>query len=554
MQSFSVTGLLADVYQQRIYPAEITVENRKIVSIRETGDLPAPGYILPGFIDSHVHIESSMLVPAEFARLAVVHGTVATVSDPHEIANVCGLEGVEFMIANGRTVPFKFNFGAPSCVPATTFETAGAALDAGDVEKLLLRDEIKYLSEMMNFPGVLYKDEEVMKKIGTAYRLGKPIDGHAPGLRGEEARKYSDAHLRQDAGAEPVISTDHECFTMEEALDKLRCGMKIIIREGSAAKNFEALVDLLNDHADKIMFCSDDKHPDSLVLGHINQLCARAVARGIDLFKILKAACVNPVYHYKLDVGLLREGDPADFIIVKDLQEFEVMQTYIDGRLVAENGTSKITAETSGVINNFSCSRKEPEDFETLLVTNGPGLTIPVIEALDGQLITNYLSLEPKTENGKIVSDTERDILKIVVVNRYRDAPVAKAFIKNFGLKQGALASSVAHDSHNIVAVGVDDESICKAVNLLIACKGGVSYVKENTELVVPLPVAGLMSNEDGYRVAEQYSMIDKEAKEAGSTLASPFMTLSFMALLVIPHLKLSDLGLFDGDKFEFVN
>jgi len=542
MSSFSISGNLVDVHQQKIYPAEITVDNGKIVSITETPDslLLTHDYILPGFIDSHVHIESSMLVPSEFARLAVVHGTVATVSDPHEIANVCGMEGVEFMIENGKTVPFKFNFGAPSCVPATMFETAGATLDAADVEKLLQRDEIKYLSEMMNFPGVLHEDEEVMKKIASAHKLLKPVDGHAPGLRGEDAKNYIAAG----------ITTDHECFTKEEALDKLQNGMKIIIREGSAAKNYEALIDLLHDYPNQMMFCSDDKHPDSLVLGHINQLCARAVAKGIDIFKILKAACVNPVQHYRLDVGLLREGDAADFIVVKDLKNFEVIKTFIDGELVAENGKSFINSPESGVINNFSCTKKSVEDFE---VTWNGEKEIPAIEALDGQLITNKLSFVPKIENDKIVSDTERDILKIVVVNRYKEAPVAKAFIKNFGLKQGALASSVAHDSHNIVAVGVDDESICKAVNMIIEHQGGVSCVKDNLELIVPLPVAGLMSNEDGYHVAQQYSLIDKAAKEAGSTLASPFMTLSFMALLVIPHLKLSDKGLFDGDRFEFV-
>jgi adenine deaminase len=543
MSSFSITGHLADVHRQEIYPAEITVEKGKIVSITELRELPAGShhYILPGFIDSHVHVESSMLVPSEFARLAVVHGTVATVSDPHEIANVCGLPGVEFMIENGRTVPFKFNFGAPSCVPATVFETAGATLNAAEVETLLQRDDIKYLSEMMNFPGVLYHDEEVMKKIAAAHRLNKPVDGHAPGLRGEEAKKYIDAG----------IYTDHECFTKDEALDKLQYGMKILIREGSAAKNFEALIDLLHDYPDRIMFCSDDKHPDSLVLGHINQLCARAVAKGVPIFNVLKAACVNPVEHYKLDVGLLRAGDAADFVVVKDLEQFEVVKTFIDGELVAENGQSLISSSATGMINNFSCSPKSPAGF----AVPWKGETeIPVIEALDGQLITNRLSFEPKIEDGQIKSDPKRDILKIVVVNRYSDAPVAKAFIKNFGLKDGALASTVAHDSHNIVAVGVDDESICKAVNLLIDCKGGVSCVKENTELVVPLPVAGLMSAEDGYKVAEQYSMIDKAAKDAGSTLGSPFMTLSFMALLVIPHLKLSDLGLFDGDKFEFVD
>jgi adenine deaminase len=559
MSLFSITGNLVDVHLQKIYPAEITVENGKIISIKEIpgSRLKTQDYILPGFIDSHVHIESSMLVPSEFARLAVVHGTVSTVSDPHEIANVCGMEGVEFMIENGKTVPFKFNFGAPSCVPATIFETAGAALDSVAVEKLLKRDEIKYLSEMMNFPGVLFKEEEVMKKIAASHRLNKPVDGHAPGLRGEDAKKYIEAAPSKpppegEASQTPRIgiSTDHECFTKEEALDKLKYGMKILIREGSAAKNFEALIDLLNDYPDMMMFCSDDKHPDSLVLGHINQLCARAVAKGIDIYKVLKAACINPVLHYKLDVGLLREGDAADFILVKDLKEFEVVKTFINGELVSEDGQSKIKTKKSKVINNFSCSKKEVTDFE--IKWNGEK-EIPVMEALDGQLITNKLFFSPKTENGNVISNTGSDILKIVVVNRYSDAPIAKAFIKNFGLKQGALASSVAHDSHNIVAVGVDDESICQAVNLLIANKGGVSCVSDNTELVVPLPVAGLMSNEDGYHVAQQYSLIDKAAKDAGSTLASPFMTLSFMALLVIPHLKLSDLGLFDGDKFEFI-
>ena len=542
MASFSITGNLVDIHKEEIYPAEIKIDNGKISSIKTNPKLAVlpNNFILPGFIDSHVHIESSMLVPSEFARLAVVHGTVATVSDPHEIANVCGMEGVEFMIENGKTVPFKFNFGAPSCVPATIFETAGASLEVTDVEKLLQRDEIKYLSEMMNFPGVLFKDEEVLQKIASAHRLNKPVDGHAPGLRGEKAKQYIDAG----------IYTDHECFTKEEALDKLNYGMKILIREGSAAKNFEALINLLNDWPDMMMFCSDDKHPDSLVLGHINQLCARAVAKGINIFKILKAACLNPVLHYKLDVGLLRVGDAADFIVVKDLKQFEVEKAFIDGKLVAENGKSNIRTVKSDIINNFSCTKKEVADYE-IIYTNEK--EISVIEALDGQLITNRLSVEPKRIDGKIVSDIERDFLKIAVVNRYSNTIVAKSFIKNFGSKKGALASSVAHDSHNIVAVGVDDESICKAVNLVIEKKGGVSAVGSNNEMVLGLPVAGLMSNEDGYKIAADYTAIDKMTKEElGSTLGSPFMTLSFMALLVIPHLKLSDRGLFDGDKFEF--
>lgn len=537
----TLTGYIVDALAERIYAGEIIVEQGKIKSIREipTDELKDHWFIMPGFVDSHVHIESSMLVPSEFARLAVVHGTVATVSDPHEIANVCGIEGVEYMIENGKTVPFKFNFGVPSCVPATTFETAGAALNAGDVERLLEREDIRYLSEMMNFPGVLHGDLEVMKKIAAAHRLLKPVDGHAPGLRGEQAQQYIAAG----------ITTDHECFTKEEALDKLKNGMKIIIREGSAAKNFDALIELLHDYPNQMMFCSDDKHPDSLVLGHIDQLCARAAEKGIDIFHILKAACINPVQHYNLPVGLLKKGDPADFICVKDLDSFRVIRTFVNGELVAEKGKSNIQTEMAGVINNFNCRKKSISDFELIYKAGD----IPVIEALDGQLITNKLLLSPKTENGHIISDTERDILKIVVVNRYSDAPVAISFIRNFGLKEGALASSVAHDSHNIVAVGVDDESLCLAVNMVIAHKGAVSLVRPGMELSVPLPVAGLMSNGDGYHIAQQYALIDKEAKKSGSTLSSPFMTLSFMALLVIPHLKLSDKGLFDAVAFHFV-
>lgn len=541
--AFTVRGYLADVWQKQIYAAELTVEGGKISSIVKIQDDAQQGYnyILPGFIDSHVHIESSMLIPSEFARIAVVHGTVATVSDPHEIANVCSIEGVEYMINNGRQVPFKFNFGAPSCVPATTFETAGTAIDSEGVKQLLQKPEIKYLSEMMNFPGVLFNDDEVMQKIAYAKAFNKPVDGHAPGLMGDKAKQYIDAG----------ISTDHECFTKEEALDKLKYGMKILIREGSAAKNFEELIPLLADYPESIMFCSDDKHPDSLVAGHINQLCARAAAKGIDTFNILQAACVNPVLHYKLDVGLLRVGDAADFIIVDNLHGFNVWQTYIDGQLVAQNTQSYIQPVEAEIINNFNC---EPIHVPDIEIPFKGDTEIPVIEALDGQLITNRLVADVIVTNGLLLSDTENDILKIVVVNRYSNAPVAKAFIKNFGLKAGAIASSVAHDSHNIIAVGVDDEDIVKAVNLIIREKGGISCVADDTDArYLPLPIAGLMSNRDGYKVAEAYTHMDMMAKELGCKLSAPFMTLSFMALLVIPHLKLSDLGLFDGDRFEFI-
>lgn len=518
------------------------MENGLIVQIEKT-NLPVDAalpFIMPGFIDSHVHIESSMLVPSEFARLAVVHGTIATVSDPHEIANVCDKAGVQFMLDNAKQTPFHFYFGAPSCVPATIFETAGAKLDSNDVKELLDKDEIVYLSEMMNFPGVLNGDKEVLKKISAAKSAGKPVDGHAPGLSGDDAKKYIEAG----------ISTDHECFTLEEAAWKLKCGMKIIIREGSAAKNFDALIPLLKDYPKRMMFCSDDKHPDSLVEGHINDLCKRAVAAGIPLFNVIGAACINPVLHYTLKTGLLRNGDAADFIIVKNLIDFEVMQTFIQGNLVAENGQTLLHSVPVNPVNNFNC---KPISVNDILFPNPGKEKIPVIEALDGQLVTNNIFLKPLIQDGQIISDTENDILKLVVVNRYTTAPPAIAFIKNFGINRGAIASSVAHDSHNIIAVGADDLSIVRAINLIIQHRGGICCVDKHNEQILPLPIAGLMNSEDGYYVAEQYAKLDKKAKAIGAHLSAPFMTLSFMALLVIPEIKLSDMGLFDGKAFQFI-
>ena len=540
--TYTLSGQYVDILGKKIFPAELYIQNGVIEKITPCENAPAH-FILPGFIDSHVHIESSMLIPSSFARLAVVHGTIGTISDPHEIANVCGVEGVHYMIENGKKVPFHFFFGAPSCVPATVFETAGAAINSDQVAELLANKDIYYLSEMMNFPGVLFKDEEVMKKITAAHNAGKPVDGHAPGLMGEQAKQYIQAG----------ISTDHECFTIEEAVDKLSFGMKILIREGSAAKNFVALYELLDDHPSSIMLCSDDKHPDSLLDGHINALCARAVAKGINVFNVLRAACINPVLHYKLPTGQAKQGDPANFIVVDDLINFKVKQTYINGTLVAEEGNSLIPFVKENIINQFDATPIDQKAIQ-VAVQNYPSNEkgfIPVIEAIDGQLITNCLWMEAHIKDDLIMSDTNNDVLKMVVYNRYFNAPPKMAFIKNFGFKKGAIASTVAHDSHNIIAVGVDEASIVKAINLVIAQKGGISCVNEQEEKVLGLPVAGLMSADDPYDVADTYTQIDQMAKALGSSLGSPFMTLSFMALLVIPHLKLSDKGLFDGDGFK---
>jgi adenine deaminase len=534
-----VQGNIVDIKNKRIFKGEVEVEAGKITKIKEV-DHAEENYILPGFIDAHIHIESSMLVPSEFAKIAVTHGTVATVSDPHEIANVLGVKGVDFMIENGKKVPLKFNFGAPSCVPATSFESAGAVIDSEDIKKMMQNPDIKYLAEMMNYPGVIYQDEEVLKKIAWAKHYNKPVDGHAPGLRGEDLDKYIAAG----------IYTDHECFTYEEGLEKLQKGMKVIIREGSAAKNFEALINLLPEYYENMMFCSDDKHPDDLLLGHINQLCERAVAKGMDVFEVLQAACINPVKHYNLDVGTLNEGDEADFIVVKDLQKFEVLQTYINGELVAENGKSFVEHVDFEVLNNFDTDKKNVVDFEF----HSASEKIRVIEALDGELVTNEIEADSLIKDGNLVSDVEKDVLKMTVVNRYQNAEPSIAFIKNFGLKEGAIASSVGHDSHNIIAVGVSDELICKAVNLLIENRGGVCAVTSSEEKVVPLPVAGIMSDKPAVEIGKAYAELDAMAKQLGSKLRAPYMTLSFMALLVIPSLKLSDKGLFDGNTFKFTS
>jgi adenine deaminase len=533
------SGHIVDVRNRRTFDGTLLVEAGRIAEIQEHAVAADASYLLPGFIDSHVHVESSMMPPSSFAQLAVRCGTVATVSDPHEIANVLGAPGIEYMLASARQVPLKFHFGCPSCVPATNFETAGAALDSSAVKALLARGEIGYLSEMMNYPGVLSGDPEVLAKIAAARELGKPLDGHAPGLRGDDARRYAAAGM----------STDHECFTLAEAQDKLAYGMKIIIREGSAARNYEALKSLLATHPARCMLCSDDKHPDDLVLGHIDALVRRAVADGFDRFDVLTAASVNPVEHYRLPVGLLQVGDPADFVIVDDLTNFEVRETWIDGRKVYERPRVLFGWSRPETPNYFDCSPKRPEDFA---VPDEPRYH-EVIVAQDRQLITEREHCELPTAGNMLQADPARDVLKLAVVNRYRDARPAVAFIKNVGLKRGAIGSTVAHDSHNIIAAGVSDAMIAKAVNALIAARGGVCYVDHTTEAVLPLPIAGLMSELEPHQIARRYGEIDALTKAAGATLPAPFMTLSFMALLVIPKLKLSDLGLFDAERFAFL-
>lgn len=534
-----IEGIIVDVLNRRQFEGELLFEDGIIKEVNPKADVPKQ-YILPGFTDAHIHIESSMLVPSEFAKLAVRHGTIATVSDPHEIANVCGIDGIEYMIENGNTVPLKFFFGAPSCVPATTFETAGAELDADAIDRLMARDEILYLAEMMNWPGVLNRDPDVMAKIESALKRNKPVDGHAPGLKGENAHQYASAG----------ITTDHECFTKEEALDKLHAGMKIAIREGSAAKNYNALISLLGEYPDKIMFCSDDKHPDDLLRGHMNELAARTLALGYDLFDTLNSFCVLPVQHYNLPVGLLRMDDPADFIVVDNLESMVVTQTWIDGSCVFDNGKVLIDTKPASIINNFKPYTVSADDFRL----KSEKSKHPVIDAFDGELITGKSEAVLPALDGIVQADPEQDIQKIAVINRYHKEKPAVGFIRNFGIRQGAIASSVAHDSHNIIVIGRSDEYIARAVNLIMEAKGGISAVYESEEKILPLPVGGIMTNQPGEETGKAYEELDAMAKQMGSKLKAPFMLISFMALLVIPSLKISDKGLFDGENFTFVD
>ena len=537
--TFILSGQIVDLVHSRIFPGSITVDDGKIAEI---GPLPSAEqrFIMPGFIDAHIHIESSMVPPSEFSRMAVCHGTVAVVSDPHEIANVMGVEGIDFMIHSGKRGHFKFFFGAPSCVPATPFETSGFTLDSQAIETLMARDDIYYLSEMMNYPGLLADNPEILKKLEAAKRYGKPIDGHAPMVTGDDIKKYIGAG----------VSTDHECFAIDDAMEKINLGMKILIREGSAAKNFDVLIPLMAQHPEMLMFCSDDKHPNDLLKGHINLLVKRALNKGYKLMDVLRAASLNAVRHYHLDVGMLQLGDDADFIVVDNLTDLNILQTYVKGRLVAENGVSLMPRRKEEACNNFHAETIMPEDLRV----QDEGKRIKVIACMEGNLITNTIISTPKVVDGNLVSDTSRDILKMVVLNRYVKTKPAIGFINGFGLKRGAIATSVAHDSHNIVAVGCSDEDIVRAINLLVMTKGGMVTCSETEFALLPLPIAGLMSLEEGSRVAEDYERADKLVHEFGCTLYSPFMTLSFMALLVIPELKLSDKGLFDVTKFGFTS
>lgn len=532
-----VRGKLVDIHKKDIYPAQIETEGRNIKSITAVESVDEV-YIMPGLIDAHIHIESSMLTPGSFALAAVSRGTTGVVADPHEIANVLGKRGVDYMIDDAAKVPLKFYFGAPSCVPATHFESSGAVVGPDEIEALFKEGRVKFLAEMMNFPGVISGDPEVMRKIEIARSQNMVIDGHAPGLSGEALKKYVSAG----------ISTDHECTDINEAEEKLKLGMKILIREGSAARNLDSLKELIATNTENVMLCSDDLHPEMLAGRHLDMIVADLVKQGFDLFDVLACCTINPVKHYGLDCGLLRQGDPADFIIVNSPREMKVLSTWIDGEEVFDGDKALFSYDGSGQVNNFNSSEVDA----TMIKVKRGGPKLRVIDVFDGQLFTG--SGFSRSGTGEYMeSDQERDILKLVVKDRYRDAPPATAFIRGFNIKNCALASSVAHDSHNIICTGTSDDFITQAINAVIRMKGGLAVVSAEKTLTLELPVAGIMSDLPAVEVASKYEELSEYVKKSGCRMTAPFMTLSFMALLVIPELKLSDRGLFDTLKFSLV-
>jgi adenine deaminase len=533
-----IAGNLVDIHARNIYPAEITFSGGLIEHIVRLDSAPEI-FILPGLIDAHIHIESSMVTPGAFAMAAVKHGTTGVVSDPHEIANVLGVKGVEFMIQDAEKVPLNFFFGAPSCVPATAFETSGSTLNPSDVNVLLKKSEIKYLSEMMNFPGVIYGDREVIEKIRFAQAEGKPVDGHAPGLSGEDLKKYVSAG----------ISTDHECSTIEEALEKVSLGMKILIREGSAAKNLNALKELFKICPDMIMLCSDDLHPEMLRERHISRLIGELIREGYNVFDVIRSATINPSIHYGLDAGLLRDGENADFILVDSLHNMNVKETWIKGQKVFSEGRALFNYKGAEAINNFNC---EPVNRDSIKVKNAGG-TIRVMDAVEGELLTGEFHI-PAGNSEFLEADITRDILKIVVKDRYKNSAPAVGFIRGFGLTSGAFASSIAHDSHNIIAIGTNDNDIIDCINEIVRLKGGLAISHNSSISSLELNIGGIMTTRPVEEIAEAYDKLNKLTASLGCRMMAPFMTLSFMALLVIPDLKIGDKGLFDVKKFEKVS
>ncbi len=536
-----IKGNLVDVVKDKMYPATVYIENGIIAKVEENNESYST-YILPGIIDSHIHIESTLLTPEHYAREAVRHGVIGAVADPHEIANVLGTKGVDFMIENGNRTPFYFWFGAPSCVPSTPLEPAGAKLGPEEIEELLSRKDVHFLAEMMDYPGVIGSEKEVMSKIASANKHGKPIDGHAPMMSSSDVKQYAAAG----------ISTDHECTTVEEAIEKMSLGMKVLIREGSAARNFDALHPIIASHPRQVMFCCDDMPAETLLEDYLPGSIRKAIGYGYNPLDVIRCASMNVAKHYAIPAGMLQEGDSADFIEIDSLSTFNILKTVIKGNVVFDQNEAAPSPldSTVEVINRFDCEKISIEEIQV----KATGKRIKVIDCVCGDLLTETHLSTPKTENGYIISNPEEDVLKLVAINRYCPKEISVGFIRGIGIKNGAMATSISHDNHNLVVVGVSDADIVKATNLLIENKGGMVVTSGNKTEVLQLEIAGLMTHRPAKTVAHIQEQIKSLVSEMGSELEDPFLTLSFMSLIVIPKIKLSSKGLFDVTKFEFTS
>lgn len=533
-----IEGNIVDVLTGEIFPGRIGHEGGVITSVERTPG-PFRSFLVPGFIDCHVHIDSSLLCPSRFAEAAVPHGTTAVVTDPHEIANVLGVPGIAWMREDAACAPFRVFFTAPSCVPATPFETSGATLGPAEVEKLLAEDDVVALGEVMNYHGAIARDPDVMAKIRAARVSGKPIDGHGPLLAGNALREYLSLG----------ISTDHECTGAAEAFEKHDLGMRILVRDGSAAKNLAALAPFARMH--EFLLVTDDILASDLLAGHLDTRLATAVSLGVEPLHALRAATIRPAEHYRLPLGAMAKGRKADAVRVADLSSFAVEEVYIGGTLVAAGGAAAFAPRPVPMPGAIRIAPKGADDFA--LPASGRSAKVRVIRVIPDEIVTGSETADLRVEHGRVVPDAGRDVLLISVVNRYREAPVASGFVSGFGLKTGAIASSVAHDSHNIIAVGTNPGDMAAAVGAIVRESGGLAACGGGSATVLPLPLAGLMSGDPPRDVHERLERLHAAACGMGCVLPRPFMTLSFLSLLVIPRLKIGDRGLFDADAFRFV-
>lgn len=534
-----IKGNILNVFTDEIYPGEIKINNGIIESIREV-DQYFPDIIVPGFIDSHIHIESSRLTPSRFAEVALRHGTTAVVCDPHEIGNVMGLEGIEYMVNDAKYAPLKFFFTAPSCVPATNYETNGATISADIIDSLLRRDEFVALSEVMNYTGVVNGDKDLIDKINVAKKYNKKIDGHAPLLTGPDLQKY----------VKYGISTEHECVTKAEALEKKRLGLKIMIREGSESHMLEKLVNTPTD-----FIVTDDLEPDDLVKGHMNIRLRKAVDLGMDPFEAIRKVTLNPAEHYGLNCGSISPGKSADLVFIDNLDDFRVKRVVVNGNTIFKKQKLLYRAKPLPLDSTLHINHKNAEDFD--LKANNPNkksANVNVIRVIPESIVTKKSTAKLTIDRGKIIPSVFEDILKISVVERYGGNTISNAFISGFGLKNGAIASSVSHDSHNLIVIGTNSEYMAEATNKIIDNNGGIVAISNQEQIELPLPIAGLMSDRSVLEVAKQTEALNDLVNRMGCPLENPFTIMSFMALPVVDEIKITNKGLFDVSENKFID